>query len=83
MSVSNVKLLAPAVMLGSLTEKVNECPLNWGRYVLFVYVWEYKKCPLYGVAGCPLFREFSRIEVDGEMVKTFRIVKGVHYNFRS
>ena len=30
MSVSNVKLLATAVVLGNLTEKVNECPLKLG-----------------------------------------------------
>ena len=37
-------------------EKVDECPLNRGRKVLFAYSWDRESCPLYGVAGCPLLR---------------------------
>ena len=36
-------------------EKVDKGPLNQGLYVLFVYNWECKKCPLYRV---PLFTSF-------------------------
>ena len=54
---ANVKL-TPAAMVDNLAEKVDECPLSWGCYVLFVYNWEREKWPLYGVAGCPLFRGF-------------------------
>ena len=42
----------------NVAEKVDECPLNQDRYVLFVYNWEREKCPLYGAAGCLLFRGF-------------------------
>ena len=38
--------------------------------------------PLYGVAGCPLFRGCLSIEVNGRAVRTFRIVRyivAVHY----
>ena len=48
-------------MVDNPTEKIDECPLNRGRYVLFVYYWEREKCPLYGVAGCPLFRGFYNV----------------------
>ena len=34
-----------------------------------------RKCPLYGVAGCPLFRGCLSIEVNGRAVGTFRIVR--------
>ena len=40
------------------------------------------QCPLYGVAGCPLFRGFQCMEVYGEAIGTFRIVRyivGVRY----
>ena len=30
-----------------------------------------QKCPLYGVAGCPLFRGCLSIEVNGRTVGTF------------
>ena len=33
-----------------------------------------EKCPLYGVAGCPLFRGCLSIEVNGRTVGTFKIV---------
>ena len=61
-------------MVDNLAEKV-VCPLSRGRYVLFAYNWDWdcEKCPLYGVAGCPLFRGF--IEVYGETIGTFRIVR--------
>ena len=36
----------------NLAEKVDGYLLNQGRYVLFVYNWERKKRPLYGVVGC-------------------------------
>ena len=41
-------------MLDNLAEEIDKCPLNRGCYVLFVYNWEHKRCPLYGVAGCLL-----------------------------
>ena len=59
--------------MDNLAEKIDECPLNRGRYVLFVYNWEPERCPLYGVAGCPLFRGCLSIEVCGEIIGTFRI----------
>ena len=43
----------------------------------FVYNWKYNEnCPLYKVAGCPLFRGCLSIEANGRTVKTFRFV---HY----
>ena len=41
-----------------------------------------RKCPLYGVARCPLFRGYLSIEVNGMTAGTFRIVRyivGVRY----
>ena len=69
-----LKLLTTAVMVDNLVEKVNECPLNQGRQVLFAYNWDSKSCPLYRVAECPLLRGCLSIEVNGKMVGTFRIV---------
>ena len=40
-------------MVDQLAEKFDECPLNWGHYVLN---WGREPCPLYGVAGYSLFR---------------------------
>ena len=41
-----------------------------------------KNCPLYGVAGCPLFRAWLSTEVNGKDKQDFRIVcyimRGVH-----
>ena len=55
-------------------------PLN---RVLLAYNWDRENCPLYGVAGCPLFRGCLSIEVDGRAIGTFRIVRyivGVSYS---
>ena len=41
-----------------------------------MYNWDCESCPLYGVAGCPLFRSCLSIEVNGRTVGNFRIV---HY----
>ena len=49
---SNVKLLTTAAMVDNLAKKCDECPLN----VRLAYNWNRENCPLYGVAGCPLFR---------------------------
>ena len=57
--------------MDNLAEKVDECALNRGRKVLLV-----GHCPLYGVAGCPLFRGCLSTKVNGMTVGTFRIV---HY----
>ena len=73
---SNVKLLTTAAMVDNLAKKVDKCPLNRDRYVLFAYNWDRESCPLYGVARCPLFRGCLSIEVNGRTVGTFRIV---HY----
>ena len=67
------KMLTTAAMVDSLAEKADECPLNWGRKVLFVYEWDCKNCLLYRVTGCPLFRGCLSIE---RTVGTFGIV---HY----
>ena len=53
---ANIKLLTTAAMVDNPAEKVDECPLNRGRKVLFAYNWDRESCPLYGVAGCPLLR---------------------------
>ena len=34
------------------------------------YSWDREKCPLYGVAGCPLFRGCLSIEVYGTTVQS-------------
>ena len=70
---SNVSLLTTAVMVDNLAKKVDECPLNWDRQVLYAYNWDCESCPLYGVAGCP---GCLSIEVNGRTVGTFGIV---HY----
>ena len=58
--------------------KIDKCPLNRGHLILFVSP---KNCPLYRVAGCPVFSRCLSIEVNGRTVGTFRIVRysvGVH-----
>ena len=70
-------------MVDNLAEKVDECPLNRGRCILLAYNWDRENCPLYGVAGCPLFRGCLSIEVNGRAILTFRIVRhivGVRYS---
>ena len=70
-------------MVDNLAEKVDECPLNRGHLVLLVYNWDRENCPLYRVAGCPLFRGCLSIEVNGMAVGTFIIVRyimGVRYS---
>ena len=64
-------------MVKNLAEKVDGYPLNQGCYVLFVYNWEQKKRPLYGVAGC-CYSGVSNVlkSIYGKMVRTFRIVCG-------
>ena len=62
-------------MVANLAEKVDECPPNRGRLVLLVYNWDRKNCPLYRIAGCPLFRGCLSIEVNGRTVGTFRIAR--------
>ena len=62
-------------MVDNRAEKVDECLLNRGRKVSFAYNWDRESCPLYGVAGCPLFRGCLSIEVNGKTVGTFRIVR--------
>ena len=47
--------------MDTLAKMVDERPLNWGHYVLFVYNWEHENCQLYGVAGCPLFRGVLKV----------------------
>ena len=42
--------------------------------MLFAYNWDCESCPLYGVAGCSLFRGCVSIEVNGRTVGTFGIV---------
>ena len=64
-------------------EKFDECPLNRGRLVLLACNWDRENCPLYGVAGCPLFRGCLSIEVNERVVGTFIIVRyivGVRYS---
>ena len=48
--------LTPAAMADKHAEKVDKCPPNWGRQVLFAYNSDHEKCLLYGVVGCLLFR---------------------------
>ena len=40
-------------MVDNLAEKVNECPLNQGRYVLFEYIGSAKLSVIWS-SGCPL-----------------------------
>ena len=70
---SNVKLLTTAAMVDNLAKKVDECPLNCDRYVLFVYNWDRESCPLYRIARCPLFRGCLSIEVNGRTVRTLEL----------
>ena len=76
-------MLTTAAMVDNLAKKVDECPLNRGRWVLLVYNWDRENYALYGVAGCPLFRGCLGIEVNGRAIGTFRIVHysvGVRYS---
>ena len=57
-------------MVDNLAVKVDKCPLNRGSLCT---VGTAKNCPLYGVAGCPLFRGCLSIEVNGRTVGTFSI----------
>ena len=41
-SANLISSLTTAVMVDNLAEKVDECPLNQGRKVLFVYNWDAK-----------------------------------------
>ena len=41
--VTILKLLTQVTMVDNLAEKVDECPLNWGRYILLVYKWDPEK----------------------------------------
>ena len=63
--------------MDNLAEKVDECPLNWGRKVSFAYNCDHENYPLYRVVGCPLFRGCLSIEVNGRTVWTFRIVPNI------
>ena len=50
---------------------------------MLAYNWDRENCPLYGVAGCPLFRGYLSIEINGRAIGTFRIVRyivGVRYS---
>ena len=76
LQVTVLMLLTTAAMENNLAEKVDKCPLNQGRKVLFVYNWDRESCLFYRVAGCPLLRGCLSIEVNGRTVGTFRIV---HY----
>ena len=58
----------------NLAEKFDKCPLNRGGWVLLAYNWDLENCPLYGVAGCPLFRG---TEVNGMAVGTFRWLSAI------
>ena len=61
--------------MNNLAKKVDECLLNRGRRVYIACCnWDRENCPLYGVAGCPLFRGCLSIEVNGRTVGTFRIM---------
>ena len=65
-------------MVDNLVEKVDECPLNWGRYVLLMYNLDPEN---YGEERCPLFRSCLNIEVNGRTAGTSRIalyIVGVH-----
>ena len=46
-----------------------------GSLSIVAYNWDCENCPLYGVAGCPLFGGCLSIEVNGRTVGTFRIVR--------
>ena len=47
----SMRLLTPAGIVDNLAEKVNECPLNQGGTVLFVYSWECKLITYYMDSG--------------------------------
>ena len=52
-------------MVENLAERVDMCPLNQGRYMLFMYNWERETCPSYGVVGYPLFTANVKEKVSG------------------
>ena len=63
-------MLTPVAMVNNLVEKVDECPLNQGRQVLFAYSWDRENYPLYGIARC--LPGCLSIEVNGRAVCDFR-----------
>ena len=62
-------------MVDNPAEKINRVSANRGCWVVLAYNWDRENCPLYGVAGCPLFRGCLSIEVNGRTVGTFRIAR--------
>ena len=48
--------------------------------MLLAYIWDRKNCPLYGVAGCMLFRGCLSIEVNGRAVRIVHYIVGVRYS---
>ena len=63
--------------MDNLAEKVDECLLNRGHKVLFVYNQDCKNCPLYRVVGCPLLGGCLSIEVNGRTFKIVHCIVGV------
>ena len=59
-------------MVDNPAEKIDGCSLIG---VVEYRNWDRENCPLYGVAGCPLFKGCLSIEVNGSTVGTFRIVR--------
>ena len=57
-------------MVDNLAERIDECPLNQGCYVLLCTIGS-EKCSLYGVAGCPLFRVSNVLKSMEKWVGTF------------
>ena len=48
-----------------------------GHFLLRRLKWDRNQCPLYGIAGCPLLRDFECIEVYRDTVRKFRNVASV------
>ena len=46
----------------------------WDCSLLRRLKWDQSKCPVYGIAGCPLLRGFEYIEVYGNTIRIFRII---------
>ena len=62
-------------MVDNPAEKIDACLLIGVVEYCLRAIGTAKKCPLYGVVGCPLFKGCLCIELNGRTVGTFRITR--------
>ena len=65
--------------MSSYSGGVANCPFYAGYSLCAQARWDGERCPFYGVAGCPLFRDFQCIEVYGDTIQTVTSVRYIVY----